>query len=111
MDQGEQEIFAPGFTSILPPANCPPITMGNTLYPSWMTKIFAPNIQEHLLAIVKDGYIWAQDIVDYILKPEIQAKLNTKKQSISIQTAQHWLKDLEWHYGQRKKGMYIDGHE
>lgn len=74
-------------------------------------KDFTLNIQEHLLAIVKDGYIQAQDIVDYISIPEVQAKLNAKKQSISIWTAQHWLKNLEWDYGQRKKGMYIDGHE
>ena len=43
-------------------------------------KDFALNIQEHLLVIVKDGYIQAQDIVDYIVTPEVQAKLSTKNQ-------------------------------
>ena len=40
---------------------------------------FALNIQEHLLVIAKDSYIWAQDIVDYIATSEVQVKLNTKK--------------------------------
>lgn len=33
------------------------------------------------------------------------------KTSISVWTARHWLKCLDWRYGRRKNGMYIDGHE
>jgi hypothetical protein len=34
-----------------------------------------------------------------------------RKRSISIWTAQRWLKQLDWRFGRRKNGMYIDGHE
>ncbi|KAJ7731843.1 hypothetical protein B0H16DRAFT_1329057 [Mycena metata] len=33
------------------------------------------------------------------------------KRSISVWTARRWLKRLDWRYGHRKNGMYIDGHE
>ena len=40
---------------------------------------FVQDIQEHLQEIVKEGYIWAQDIVDYVSTPAIQEKLGVKK--------------------------------
>ena len=75
---------------------------------------FSQAIQLHLQTITKDGYIQAQDIVDFVSQPEMQAKLETssaKKRSISIQTAQHWLHKMGWRYGKKKNGMYVDGHE
>ena len=74
-------------------------------------KDFTQDIQEHHQEIAKDGYVQAQDIVDYFLTPAIQEKLGVKKQAISIWTAHHWLKKLDWCYGHKKNGMYIDGHE
>ncbi len=71
-------------------------------------------IQMHLQEKGKDGYICAQDIIDYISTPEMQRKLekaNIKKKSILLCTAQRWLRFFGWHYGKIKKGMYIDGHE
>lgn len=72
---------------------------------------FRQDIQLHLSEISKKGYIRAQDIVDYVITPEVQAKLGTKACSISIYTARRWLHKLSWRYRQQKKGMYIDGHE
>jgi hypothetical protein len=39
------------------------------------------------------------------------AQLSVKKPSISSSTAHHWLAKLNWKYGKRLNGMYIDGHE
>lgn len=50
-------------------------------------KDFACNIQLHLLEIGKKGYICAQDIVDYVVTPEVQTQLGTKAQTIHEQTA------------------------
>lgn len=43
--------------------------------------------------------------------PEVQEWLGTRKCGIHVQTAQRWLYKLSWWYQQKKKGMYIDGHE
>ncbi|KAF8576974.1 hypothetical protein K439DRAFT_1649191 [Ramaria rubella] len=59
----------------------------------------------------KEGYIWSQDIVDIINEPEMQEKLGGRRTGITQRTAQWWLKWLDWHYGQKRNGMYIDGHE
>ena len=72
---------------------------------------FAQGIQLQLVEIAKDGYIKAEDIVDYVATPEIQEKLGSKARGISIRTAQRWLWKLDWRYGKKKKGMYVDGHE
>ena len=72
---------------------------------------FRRNIQLHLTEIAKKGYIRAQDIVDYVATPEVQQQLGTRARGIHIRTAQRWLHKLSWRYQQKKKGMYIDGHE
>jgi hypothetical protein len=75
---------------------------------------FAQAIQLHLQSIAKDGYIQAQDIVDFIETPEMQQKLEesgARKKKISLRTAQRWLHQMGWRYGKTKKGMYVDGHE
>jgi hypothetical protein len=43
--------------------------------------------------------------------PEVQQKLGTKARGIHVRTARRWLHKLSWRYQQKKKGMYIDGHE
>ncbi|KIJ32848.1 hypothetical protein M422DRAFT_183965 [Sphaerobolus stellatus SS14] len=72
-------------------------------------------LQVGLLSKAQDGYISAQDVVDRVASPEIQELLATKEGSkmitISLRTAQHWLKKMDWCYGSSKQGMYIDGHE
>ena len=40
---------------------------------------FTQDFQEHLQEIAKEGYVQAQDIIDYILTPAIQEKLGMKK--------------------------------
>jgi hypothetical protein len=72
---------------------------------------FRRDIQLHLTEITKKGYIRAQDIVDYVATPEVQEKLGTKARGIHVRTARRWLHKLSWRYQQKKKGMYIDGHE
>ena len=72
---------------------------------------FRRDIQLHLIEIAKKGYIHAQDIVDYVATPDIQQKLGTKACGIHVRTARRWLHKLSWRYRQKKKGMYIDGHE
>ena len=72
---------------------------------------FRRNIQLHLMEIAKKGYIRAQDIVNYVATPEVQQQLGTRACGIHIRTSQWWLHKLSWQYQQKKKGMYIDGHE
>ncbi|KAG2109983.1 uncharacterized protein F5147DRAFT_772825 [Suillus discolor] len=72
---------------------------------------FAQDIQLHLMEVAKHGYICAQDIVDYITRPEVQGRLGSKKTGISLATAQRWMHKLDWRYGKKQNGMYIDGHE
>jgi hypothetical protein len=72
---------------------------------------FQRDIQLHLVEIAKKGYIHAQDIVDYVATKEVQERLGTRAQGIHVRTARRWLHKLSWRYTQKKKGMYIDGHE
>jgi hypothetical protein len=72
---------------------------------------FAHDLKLYLLEISDKGYLRAQDVVDYVARPEIQEKLGGDKTKISLRTGQRWLKKLDWRYGRKKKGMYIDGHE
>ncbi|KIJ31064.1 hypothetical protein M422DRAFT_90429, partial [Sphaerobolus stellatus SS14] len=68
-------------------------------------------IQLHLQERAKDGYIRAEDIVDFLSSPEMQEQFHEKKVKITVRTAQNWLHKLEWRYGKKLNGMYIDGHE
>jgi hypothetical protein len=74
---------------------------------------FAQDIQLHLTKIAKNGYIRAQDVVDYIATPDIQDRLAKlgKARTISLRTAQCWLGKLSWRYTKKRNGMYVDGHE
>ena len=77
---------------------------------------FAQNIQLYLLERSKGGYIKAQDIVDFVATEEMQEKIKKlkgegAKLTISLRTAEQWLNVLNWRYGKKKRGMYIDGHE
>ncbi|KAJ7712776.1 hypothetical protein B0H16DRAFT_1811966 [Mycena metata] len=76
---------------------------------------FSDAIKLHLQHLsAKDGHFTAQGLVDYVASPEIQQKLedaNIRKRSISVWTARRWLRRLDWRYGRRRNGMYIDGHE
>ncbi|KAJ7165213.1 hypothetical protein C8R46DRAFT_836022, partial [Mycena filopes] len=76
---------------------------------------FSDSIKLHLQHLsAKDGHFTAQSLVDFVASPEIQQKLedaDIRKRSISVWTARRWLKRLDWRYGRRRNGMYIDGHE
>jgi hypothetical protein len=72
---------------------------------------FKQSIQLHLQGIAKDGYVCAQDIVDCVTMPEMQEQLGTRWTGISIHMARCWLHNMEWQYGKKRTGMYIDGHE
>lgn len=72
---------------------------------------FAQDIQLHLIEIAKNGYIQAQDIVDYVATPEVQARLGTRACVPHVTTARKWLHKLRWRYTRKGNGMYIDGHE
>ena len=74
---------------------------------------FTHEISLYLLKISKHTSIQAQDIVDWVQLPDVQKRLGGTglKTSISLQSAQCWLHRLNWRYGQKRNGMYIDGHE
>jgi hypothetical protein len=63
---------------------------------------FAQAIQLHLQEIVKEGYIRAQAIVDFLAQPEMQERLKkagVKKKTTCQCTAQCWLHNMGWPYG------------
>ena len=71
-------------------------------------------IQERLTEKAKLGFIKTEDVCDIIASNAIQgifAWLGVKKPSISLSTAMRWLARLNWKYGKKLNGMYIDGHE
>ncbi|KAJ7733169.1 hypothetical protein B0H16DRAFT_1769592, partial [Mycena metata] len=78
---------------------------------------FSLAIKLHLQAVAeKDGHFRANTIVDYVASPEMQATLEEKgvplqERTISVWTARRWLKSLDYRFGRRKNGMYVDGHE
>ena len=85
--------------------------MGLSIHLSSRMKILSKQFNFTCLKL-ETGYIWAQDIVDYIIKPEVQEKLAGKAHTtIHHCTACHWLKKLNWWYTQKKNGMYVDRHE
>ena len=47
----------------------------------------------------------------YVATPEIQQQFGTRAREIHIQTARQWLHKLSWRYQQKKKRMYVNGHE
>jgi hypothetical protein len=68
----------------------------------------AADIKAHLQSIGK--FVSAQDIVDYLKDPDIQMYHGFRK-SISLATAQWWMKELGYHWKKEPKGQYLDGHE
>ncbi|KAJ7149711.1 hypothetical protein C8R46DRAFT_857159, partial [Mycena filopes] len=76
---------------------------------------FSDAIKLHLQSISRtEGHFRAQDLVDFVASSDMQTMLDEAgihKRSISVQTARRWLKQLDWRYGRRKNGMYVDGHE
>jgi hypothetical protein len=60
-------------------------------------------------------YISGQTVVDFVNLPETQEYIQKhypgSKATISPRTGQRWLQRLDWRFGKKKHGMYIDGHE
>ncbi|KAG2348635.1 hypothetical protein BDR05DRAFT_973668 [Suillus weaverae] len=54
--------------------------------------------------------VCAQDIVDYLDRPENGVCLGIKK-SISLRTAHRWMSRLGYHWKREPQGQYTDGHE
>jgi len=59
---------------------------------------FAQEIHLHLTEIAKKCYIRAQDIVDYVATPKVQARLGVKARGIKDCKARNWLKKINWRY-------------
>lgn len=74
----------------------------------------AEEIRARMMVKVTGGFLKAEDVVDIVAGPQMQAIFAQKgitKPTISIKTALRWLEKLGWTYGKLKTGMYLDGHE
>jgi hypothetical protein len=74
----------------------------------------AQEIKTRMLEKARGSFLKAQDVVEIVASPEMQAIFSRKgiaKLTISIKTALRWLDKLGWTYGKLKHGMYLDGHE
>lgn len=75
--------------------------------PYLMMGIFLSELKLFLLKKSKTDYIFAKNIVNFVRSPEVQVKIskNSRPALISLCTAQHWLRKLDWQYGKKQKGM------
>jgi hypothetical protein len=83
------------------------------LYRTWNPSIledkdFRQELELHLLGIGK--YVSAMDIVHYVDKPEVKEWLKLSK-SISLATAQRWMKVMGYRWTKTPTGQFVDGHE
>ena len=58
----------------------------------------------------KGKYVKAAHIIEYLKDPEIKNKWGLKKE-ISLATAKHWMKKLDYRWIKKHRGLYFDGHE
>jgi hypothetical protein len=68
----------------------------------------AGDIHLHLQSLGK--WVSAKDIAKYVATPEFQARLSVKR-TITVRTAQRWMKKMGYRWKRQPKGMYSDGHE
>ncbi|KAI0316465.1 hypothetical protein OF83DRAFT_1060295, partial [Amylostereum chailletii] len=68
----------------------------------------AAAIKLHLQSVGK--YVRALDIVHFLDRPEVQTQFGLKK-SVSLSTAQRWMKRMGYRWMKTPKGQYVDGHE
>lgn len=74
----------------------------------------AGEIKTKMMEKTRGGFLKAQDVVEVVASPEMQAIFAQKgisKATISTKTALRWLEKMGWSYGKLKHGMYLDGHE
>jgi hypothetical protein len=69
---------------------------------------FTQELHLHLQSIGK--YCTTEDIIRYVARPEILAKLN-RKATISHATAHRWMKKMNYRWTAEPHGQYADGHE
>ena len=69
----------------------------------------ANEIHEYLQTI-ESGHVRAQDIVNYLDKPDVQSRFGMKR-GVSLATAKRWLTKMEYRWTKNFKGQYMDGHE
>ena len=95
--------------------NLPKDNYGTSNHSLLADEDIAQTMQLYLLERSKEGYITAKDVVDFVATEEMQERIKSKgdgaKTTISFRTAHRWLNVLNWRYGKKKRGMYIDGHE
>jgi hypothetical protein len=62
----------------------------------------------HLQSLGK--YVMASAIVEYLAKPDVQQRYNLSR-TISLMTAERWMKSCGFRWTTAKNGQYVDGHE
>ncbi|KAF8162642.1 hypothetical protein B0H34DRAFT_649809, partial [Crassisporium funariophilum] len=70
---------------------------------------FAQEIHAHLQSL-KPSEVRAEAIVRFLDTPEMLARLKRKK-TISVETAQCWMKKMGYRWMYDPKGQYVDNHE
>ena len=70
---------------------------------------FTQEIYQHLQSLKPEG-IHAEAIVRFLDNPNMLARLQRKK-TISLKTAQTWMKKMGFHWSYDPKGQYVNRHE
>ncbi|KAJ8593735.1 hypothetical protein M405DRAFT_730919 [Rhizopogon salebrosus TDB-379] len=83
------------------------------IYGTWNSSIlededFALELLLHLQSIGK--YVRAMDIVEYLDRAEVKLRLKLTK-TISLATAQRWMKHIGYRWSKTPTGQFVDGHE
>ncbi|EIM82662.1 uncharacterized protein STEHIDRAFT_64499, partial [Stereum hirsutum FP-91666 SS1] len=68
----------------------------------------AQELFNHLQSI--GAYVRAQDIVDYLARPEVRARHNLKD-TVGLSTAKRWMHIMDYRWKKTPSGQYVDGHE
>jgi hypothetical protein len=83
------------------------------IYGTWNASILEDEdfVQELLLHLQGIGtYVRAMDVVEYVGTPEVLTCLKLTK-TISLATAQRWMKTVGYHWSKMPTKQFVDGHE
>ncbi|QRV77097.1 DDE superfamily endonuclease [Ceratobasidium sp. AG-Ba] len=83
-------------------------------YGTWNASILededlATELKEYLVEC-KGRYMRAEDIVEHPQRPDVKRRFKLDEPP-SIRTAQRWMKEFGFRWGEDPKGQYVDGHE
>ncbi|KAF9506364.1 hypothetical protein BS47DRAFT_1374139 [Hydnum rufescens UP504] len=85
----------------------------SNIYGQWRVSALADEdlaSEIHLHLQSKGKFIAAIDVICYLDTPEVKSRFGLTK-TISLRTAQQWMKVMQYRWQKQPQGQYVDGHE